>query len=213
MAAVTSSYGPRNLYGRNFHQGVDYSAPVGTPIYANKDNLTVTKAEYQRGYGNVVYAKDSNGIEYRFGHLDSIDGNIKPGTVINKTDVIGHTGNTGDSTGSHLHFEVRDASGRSVDPLKAIDAETGKPYDSSVSFTPSGSSLSGSQAKADPTYKPLYASARSAPTPSTPQPRTVRPGVKTPPIMPTPSREVVPIRAGVPRLRHRINPVLPLGDN
>jgi hypothetical protein len=199
MARVSSTYGPRNLFGRSFHHGVDYSTPVGTPIYLNKD-MTVTKAEYQKGYGNVIYAKDANGVEHRFGHLDSIPPGVKPGTTIAAGQKLANTGNTGDSTGAHLHYEVR-KDGKSVDPLKEIDPSTGKTYDSSASFTPGGASMSGTPATKDPSYKPGAPTAPVTPPVArqrqSPEPQRA-PGM-TPPSFPV-------------DLNMRINPLLPLGD-
>lgn len=149
---VSSFYGPRDLFGRSFHHGIDYSTPIGAPIYANKE-LTVTYAGSQNGYGNVVYARDNMGTEYRFGHLDSIPPETKVGSTLTPGTKIAYTGNTGDSTGAHLHYEVR-RGGKSVDPLTTIDPSTGKPYENNATFEPGGSSMRNSTAKIEPGYTP-----------------------------------------------------------
>ena len=152
MATITSPYGPRihPTSGKpSFHHGVDYRAPVGTPIYANQ-NMTVTRVGYEPGYGKYIYAKDANGNEHRYGHLDNQ--NVKVGDAVKPGDKLGNTGNTGDSTGPHLHYEVRKPDGKSVDP-QSIDPATGKPYSDSSGFQ-KGKTFSGSDATKDPDYKP-----------------------------------------------------------
>lgn len=152
VARVTSKYGPRDLFGRNFHHGIDYSAPIGSAVYTNKD-VTVTYAGPASGYGNVVYAVDAQGTQYRYGHLDSIPPNVKVGATIPAGQQIATTGNTGDSTGAHLHYEVRQ-NGRAVDPETTIDPTTGKSYVNNASFARDGSSLNNSTPSKTPGYTP-----------------------------------------------------------
>ena len=59
---VSSFFGPRELFGRSYHQGIDYASPIGSPIYNNKE-LRVVYAGEQKGFGNVVRAVDSQGTE------------------------------------------------------------------------------------------------------------------------------------------------------
>jgi len=141
MATQTSGFGPRPSPtggASSNHQGVDYRAPIGSPIYANTD-LTINKAGVGSGYGNVVYATDKNGTQYRFGHLDGFPPGMKAGDTIKAGDVVGYTGNTGVSTGPHLHYEARPNGGAAVDP-NSIDPNTGKPYHAATGFEP-GKSL------------------------------------------------------------------------
>jgi hypothetical protein len=149
---VTSKFGPRELYGRSYHQGIDYGTPMGSPIYNNKE-MKVVFAGHQNGFGNVVRAMDAQGTEYIFGHLDSIPEGTKTNTVLPPGSLIAHTGNSGDSTGAHLHYEIRQGSpAKSYDPLTTIDPTTGKPYENNATFEPGGSSLRNSTAKKDPNY-------------------------------------------------------------
>lgn len=141
MARQTSGFGPRKgptSGASENHQGVDYATPKGSPIYANLE-LTINKAGVGSGYGNVVYATDANGTQYRFGHLDGFPPGMKAGDKIKPGDVIGYTGNTGVSTGPHLHYEARPNGGAAVDP-NSIDPKTGKPYHAAQGFEP-GKSL------------------------------------------------------------------------
>lgn len=175
MARVTSGYGPRRdpKTGQpSFHHGIDYSTPIGTPIYTNQQ-MTVTRVGYEPGYGNYVYAKDANGNEHRYGHLDSQ--NVKTGDVLNPGDKIGNTGNTGKSTGPHLHYEVRKPDGKSVDP-QSIDPATGKPYTASGGFE-KNKTMDESVAKKEQDYKPD----QGQPKPPIPQPVPAPPVPGQPP--------------------------------
>lgn len=100
-ATITSEFGAR--WGR-MHEGIDYGAATGTPIYAS-DGGTVTLAGVYGGYGNCVEIKHSGGYSTRYGHMSRFV--VSQGEKVYQGQVIGYVGNTGRSTGSHLHFEVR----------------------------------------------------------------------------------------------------------
>lgn len=205
---VSSYYGPRDLFGRSFHHGIDYATPIGSPIYANKE-LTVTFAGSQTGYGNVVYARDNVGTEYRFGHLDSIPAETKVGSTLAPGTKIAYTGNTGDSTGAHLHYEVR-RGGKSVDPLTTIDPSTGKPYENNATFEPGKPSMRNSTASPAPGYAPKG-------TVDVPQTRSLNAGKPAPQENQSPAETARLNRAAKPQRPPgikipRINPLLRLGD-
>jgi murein DD-endopeptidase MepM/ murein hydrolase activator NlpD len=88
---------------KDFHPGIDISAPMGTKIQAPADGVVVS-AGIQGGYGNAVVIDHGNGIVTRYGHMDSFE--VKPGQRVRRGDVIGHVGNTGRSTAPHVHYEV-----------------------------------------------------------------------------------------------------------
>lgn len=111
----TSGYGPR--WGRQ-HAGIDMAGPVGTPIYAAGEGV-VTFAGWQRGYGNVIKVEHALGTETRYAHLSRIA--VKRGQKVSRGARIGDMGNTGRSTGPHLHYEVR-VNGKAVNPLSFIKA-------------------------------------------------------------------------------------------
>ena len=111
----TSPFGRR--WGR-MHEGVDMAGPVGTPIYATGDGV-ITFAGRQSGYGNLIKIKHELGTETRYGHLSRI--RVKAGQRVSQGERIGDMGNTGRSTGPHLHYEVR-MNGRAVDPMSFIKA-------------------------------------------------------------------------------------------
>ena len=117
---ISSHFGVRNSpfrqQGVDFHRGIDIAAPIGTPVYAPAKGV-VAFAGVQGGYGNVIFVKHRGGLSTRYGHLDKIL--VKEGQKVERGDIIGHVGNTGRSTGPHLHYEVR-VGGVSVNPMKYI---------------------------------------------------------------------------------------------
>jgi murein DD-endopeptidase MepM/ murein hydrolase activator NlpD len=100
---------------RRMHSGIDLAAPTGTPIYAAGDGI-VEKAQWVSGYGRYVSMKHVNGFETAYGHMSRIADDMKPGVRVRQGQIIGYVGSTGNSTGPHLHFEIK-VNGRVVDPL------------------------------------------------------------------------------------------------
>jgi murein DD-endopeptidase MepM/ murein hydrolase activator NlpD len=98
------------------HTGVDWSNRIGTPILAS-GNGTVIKAEWDSGYGRRVEIQHANGYVTTYSHMSGFARNIRPGTRVQQGQVIGYLGNTGLSTGPHLHYEVM-VNGHFVNPLK-----------------------------------------------------------------------------------------------
>lgn len=107
---LTSRFGPR--WGR-LHAGVDFAGPVGTPIRAPKAG-TVTFVGQQQGYGNKVELTLADGTVLYFAHLHSMS--VHKGQSVAAGQTIATLGNTGRSTGPHLHFEVHPGGGGPVDP-------------------------------------------------------------------------------------------------
>lgn len=104
---ITSGFGMREdpFTGRNaMHAGIDFVGPYGGKVYATAEGK-VTYAGWYSEYGNLVEIKHSNGITTRFAHLKDIL--VREGQKVNRTSVIGTQGNTGRSTGTHVHYEVR----------------------------------------------------------------------------------------------------------
>jgi murein DD-endopeptidase MepM/ murein hydrolase activator NlpD len=87
----------------DFHPGIDISTPIGTRIVAPADGIVLSTA-HSGGYGNAIIIDHGYGVVSRYGHLDSY--NVRPGQRVRRGDVIGFVGNTGRSTGPHLHYEV-----------------------------------------------------------------------------------------------------------
>ncbi|WP_372519530.1 M23 family metallopeptidase [Candidatus Ruminimicrobiellum ovillum] len=88
------------------HEGIDYAAPIGTPVSAVGDGV-VTKSQYSGGYGNLVIIKHPNGYETYYGHLSKYGKGIKKGVRVKQGQVIGYVGSTGLSTGPHLDFRIK----------------------------------------------------------------------------------------------------------
>ena len=113
---VTSRFGyrihPILRFGR-FHDGVDFGAAWGSPVFAAADGV-VTRAGWSGGYGRQVRLAHPNGLVTSYAHLSRIL--AAPGTRVQRGQLIGLVGSSGFSTGAHLHFEVRRA-GRPVDPM------------------------------------------------------------------------------------------------
>jgi murein DD-endopeptidase MepM/ murein hydrolase activator NlpD len=100
---------------RRLHTGVDLASPKGTPIYAAGDGV-IEKAQWVSGYGRYIMIKHVNGYETGYGHQSAFADGIKPGVKVRQGQLIGYVGSTGNSTGNHLHFEIK-VNGRFVDPL------------------------------------------------------------------------------------------------
>lgn len=96
---LTDSFGTRN----GDHKGIDIAAPLGSPVYA-VDKGIVTKSYYSDTYGNVVFVKHDYGMETVYAHLQ--ERVVQEGIKVEQGEIIGKMGNTGDSSGVHLHFEV-----------------------------------------------------------------------------------------------------------
>ncbi|KAA9008972.1 M23 family metallopeptidase [Histidinibacterium aquaticum] len=111
----TSGFGMR--WGR-MHEGTDFAAPIGTPIYAPADGV-VTHAGWSSGYGRLVKIQHEFGIETRYAHQSRI--RVSVGERVSRGQHIGDIGNSGRSTGPHLHYEVR-VGGRPVNPMIYIRA-------------------------------------------------------------------------------------------
>jgi murein DD-endopeptidase MepM/ murein hydrolase activator NlpD len=117
MGYTTSNYGHR---GRRMHHGIDLKVQIGDTIYAAFDGkVRITQFE-RRGYGNYVVLRHPNGLETVYGHLSKFL--VSENDVVKSGDPIALGGNTGRSTGSHLHFETRFL-GKSINPTQIVDFE------------------------------------------------------------------------------------------
>ena len=119
-ARLTSGFGMRRHPVLGFsrrHEGLDFAAPTGTPVYAASDGV-VAAARSERGYGRTIRLRHPGGIETVYAHLSRFANGLRPGERVRQGDVIGHVGSTGMSTGPHLHYEVRIA-GAARDPSRA----------------------------------------------------------------------------------------------
>ncbi|HRK41867.1 MAG TPA: DUF5930 domain-containing protein [Gemmobacter sp.] len=117
----TSGFGTRNdPFGRGTrrHEGLDFAGAYGTPLYATADGVVI-KAGWGNGYGRMVQIRHDFGIETLYGHMSEI--RVSVGQKVSRGDRIGDMGNSGRSTGTHLHYEVH-VGGRPVNPMTFIKA-------------------------------------------------------------------------------------------
>ncbi|WP_020167725.1 MULTISPECIES: M23 family metallopeptidase [Methylotenera] len=115
----SSSYGWRvDPFNGNeaFHEGLDFSADTGTPIWAAADGI-VTSAERTPDYGNIVKIDHGSGLETRYAHASKLL--VKAGERVVKGQIVAQVGSTGRSTGPHLHYEIR-LNGNALDPRKYL---------------------------------------------------------------------------------------------
>ncbi len=115
LTRVASGYGMRIdpvYHVRKFHQGMDFTAPTGTEVFAT-GNAKVKFTGWKQGYGNTIILDHGFGYETVYAHL--YKSLVRKGQKVRRSDIIGLVGNTGKSTGPHLHYEVR-LNDRPVDP-------------------------------------------------------------------------------------------------
>lgn len=114
---VTSPFGFRRY---KWHYGADLKLEVGDTLVAAFDGVVRVAKYNPRGYGYYVIIRHHNGLESLYGHMSRLD--VKVGNILKAGDMIGLGGNTGRSTGSHLHFEIR-YKGKAIDPAVFYDFE------------------------------------------------------------------------------------------
>ncbi len=116
---ITSQYGPRN---GGFHGGIDIASPNGARLDSNVNGKVVRtfKTGEYGTYGNGIIIQDEKGMQHLFAHLSKIG--VEIGQEIKAGMQIGNTGNTGRSSGPHLHYEYRDQSGKAINPASQVEA-------------------------------------------------------------------------------------------
>jgi murein DD-endopeptidase MepM/ murein hydrolase activator NlpD len=115
------------------HQGVDYATAAGSSVSATADG-TVVSAGYQGNYGKLVVIAHRNGYKTFYGHLSRIKNDLRQGSHVKQSDVIGYVGSTGLSNGPHLHYEIRQGSAR-INPLRfKVDAGQAIPLTQMAEF-------------------------------------------------------------------------------
>ena len=106
LKKTASGYGTRidPIYGtKRFHAGMDFSANIGTEVYVT-GNGRIASAKWESQYGNCIVVDHGYGYKTRYAHLSKIK--VRQGQTVKRGEVIGLVGNTGKSTGPHLHYEV-----------------------------------------------------------------------------------------------------------
>jgi murein DD-endopeptidase MepM/ murein hydrolase activator NlpD len=117
IARLASGFGYRihPIYKTHMmHEGIDFTSPIGTEIYSTGNGI-VAKVEYNgRGYGNHIIINHGYGYSTLYGHMSKFA--VRPGQKIKRGDIIGYVGNTGSSTGPHVHYEVI-KNGKKINPI------------------------------------------------------------------------------------------------
>ncbi len=118
-ARISSNYGMRKhpISGFNkMHKGVDFAAPTGTPVYAGGNGI-IEYVGNNGGYGKYIRIRHNNEYKTAYAHLSKYKNGIAKGVRVNQGDIIGYVGNTGNSTGPHLHYEII-FQNKHINPLK-----------------------------------------------------------------------------------------------
>jgi murein DD-endopeptidase MepM/ murein hydrolase activator NlpD len=119
-AKISSGFGMRAhpLLGYSkMHQGLDYSAPIGTPVLASGDGVVEFAKNQSHGYGKHIKVKHNGTYATLYAHLSRFAPQVKAGVKVSQGQVIGYVGNTGMTSGAHLHYEV-EQNGKKVNPSK-----------------------------------------------------------------------------------------------
>lgn len=139
----TSGYGWRRhpvLGKRKFHNGVDFSAPQGTPVMATADGV-VTIADQHRTYGKRVVLAHAANTETVYAHLHGFAAAVRPGQTVRQGQIIGYVGRSGLASGNHLYFELA-VNGRFIDPMSNVPAlKSGNMAFAAVAAEPEATSL------------------------------------------------------------------------
>lgn len=117
------------------HYGIDFTGAIGTPIHVTGDGIVVSAEFSFTGYGKEVVVDHGFGYKTRYAHLNGI--NVKPGEKIKRGQVVGFLGNTGRSTGPHLHYEVL-LRNSAIDPMNYFNDLTIEDYDKMVKYATVG---------------------------------------------------------------------------
>ena len=130
---VSSRFGTRYhpiLHVWRQHEGVDFSAPYGTPVRATADGIVSRVGREDEGYGNLIELRHANGIRTRYGHLSAFARGLHAGERVEQGETIGYVGSTGLSTGPHLHYEFI-VNGHATNPQRK-DMGAGAPVPNSL---------------------------------------------------------------------------------
>lgn len=117
LKRMASGFGYRTdpfTKAKKMHEGMDFTAQTGTPVYATGDGIVARADNTASGYGNHIVIRHGYGYETLYGHLSKY--NCKPGKAVKRGDIIGYVGSTGRSQAPHLHYEVH-KNGKVVNPL------------------------------------------------------------------------------------------------
>lgn len=130
ISRISDFFGPRKRHpvtGQvSFHHGLDFAGAIGTPIYATGDGVVESTSYSFGGYGNQVVVDHGFGYKTRYAHLHKIS--VEPGQKVKRAEEIGQLGNSGRSTGPHLHYEVI-VRNKQVNPLNYFNNMSEEEYE------------------------------------------------------------------------------------
>jgi len=139
------SYGISQGFGKTEfsqnHTGIDYLCPAGTPVLASEEGNVFFSGWKPGGYGYCVFLQHPDGLVTVYEHLLK-DIPVTVGQYVSRSQVIGYSGSTGNSTGPHLHFEIRDAGGQPVNPMRILHSS----IEPAIGAEPSGAPLKSADA-------------------------------------------------------------------
>lgn len=121
---ISQGFGPSE-WSKN-HTGIDYLCPTGTPVLASEKGTVIWAGWKDGGYGYVVFIKHPDDYVTVYEHLLK-DIPVQVGQKVSRSQMIGWSGSTGNSTGPHLHFEMRDASNKAVNPMYYLHSSIEQP--------------------------------------------------------------------------------------
>lgn len=126
----TGDYGISQGFGKteysDNHTGIDYLCPAGTPILASEAGTVIYAGWRNGGYGYCVFIQHSDGNITIYEHLQK-DIPVVVGETVRRSQVIGYSGSTGNSTGPHLHYEMHDSTGKAIDPMTMLHSSIDQP--------------------------------------------------------------------------------------
>lgn len=114
-------YGATGPHWETIHTGQDFRAKLGSGVYAVASGFVVGIENNHPAYGKLVKVRHSGGVESWYAHLNTI--NVTVGALVTNQTRLGSVGETGNTTGPHLHLEARDANGRTFDPMPMFTGE------------------------------------------------------------------------------------------
>ena len=117
---ISSGYGYRTdpfTGKKGFHNGIDYLIPIGTPVRSSMNGIVLKTKYLNTGYGLNVLIDHKNGFYTLYGHLSEIL--VTPNQEVNQGQIIGYSGDSGRSTGAHLHFAIKE-NNTFIDPVKLL---------------------------------------------------------------------------------------------
>ncbi len=117
---ISSNFGRRRHPIRGYtrkHNGIDFAAPTGTPIYAAGSGKIIGRGYNRKGYGRYLIIQHNKQYSTLYGHMNAFGNNVRNGARVTQQHIIGYVGSTGLSTGPHLHYEIR-KNGKAINPLR-----------------------------------------------------------------------------------------------